>query len=154
MPLNDPLGSTAVDVFAFNVAKEDEFVNSSEDFYIDRFNNPRYTAQGLATLGGGGTIVVSFSHRVAALGTDINTSDGTILYKVITSNTAFTESLVIGDALTLVINPSTYSVTWPSSFQWLGSTPTLDASSNNVIRLFKYQAGVVAEYVGSFNPSI
>lgn len=93
-----------------------------------------------------------YTETVYALaGTDINPSNGTIQHKTLTADTTFTESLADGQSVTLMINPGTYTVTWPAA-TWIGSTastaPTLVASVYNCIVLFQFDGVLYAKYEG------
>lgn len=84
-------------------------------------------------------------------GTDINPANGTIQYKTLTGNTTFTESLANGQSVTLMLNPATFTVTWPT-ITWVGSkastAPTLVASVYNCITLFQFGGVVYGKYEG------
>ena len=84
-------------------------------------------------------------------GTVIDIANGTIQYKTLAENTTFTENLSDGDAVTLLLNPATYTTTWPT-ITWVGSTastaPTLVASVYNCIVVFQLADVVYGRYVG------
>lgn len=84
-------------------------------------------------------------------GTEINPVNGTIQYKTLTGNTVFTESIADGQSVTLMINPATYTVTWPTA-TWIGSSasaaPTLVASVYNCITFFQLNGTLFAKYEG------
>lgn len=93
-----------------------------------------------------------YTETVHALaGTDINPANGTIQYVTLAANTTFTESLADGQSVTLMINPVTFSVTWPAA-TWIGAkastAPTLVASVYNCIVLFKFGGVLYAKYEG------
>ena len=72
-------------------------------------------------------------------GTDINPANGTVQTKTLGVNTTFTESIADGQSVVLMVNPVTYTVTWPT-LTWIntagsGSAPTLKASATNTVVL-------------------
>lgn len=84
-------------------------------------------------------------------GNSITATNGTIQYKTLTGNTVLTEALADGQCVTLMINPGTFTVTWPS-ITWIGSVastaPTLIASVYNCITLFQFDSVVYGKYEG------
>lgn len=84
-------------------------------------------------------------------GTDINPANGTIQYKTLSGNTTFTESLADGQSVVLMLNPSTYTTTWPTA-TWIGSAasaaPTLVASVYNCITFFQFGGVLYGKYEG------
>ena len=84
-------------------------------------------------------------------GTAIDPANGTIQYKTLSGNTTFTESLADGQSVVLMLNPSTYTVTWPT-ITWISSVastaPTLIASVYNCITLFQIAGTVYGKYEG------
>ena len=95
-----------------------------------------------------------YTETVYALsGTAIDPANGTIQTKTLSGNTTFTESLADGQSVVLMVNPSTYSVTWPT-MTWInttgsGSAPTLEASSMNVIVMWQAGSTVYGNWAGS-----
>ena len=84
-------------------------------------------------------------------GTVIDPALGTVLYKTLTANTTFTESLVDGDSLTLMVDDgaSNFTVTWPT-ISWVGgSAPTLQNTGYNVVVLWKVNTTLYGLYVGA-----
>jgi hypothetical protein len=98
--------------------------------------------------------VTSYTETVYALsGTAIDPANGTIQTKTLGANTTFTESLADGQSVVLMINPVTYTVTWPT-ITWInvagsGSAPTLEASSTNVVILWQVGGTVYGNWAGS-----
>lgn len=93
-----------------------------------------------------------YTETVHALaGTNINPANGTIQHVTLAANTTFTESLADGQSVTLMINPVTFSVTWPAA-TWIGAkastAPTLVASVYNCIVLFQFGGVLYAKYEG------
>lgn len=84
-------------------------------------------------------------------GTDLNPANGSIQYKTLAGNTTFTESLANGQSVVLMLNPGTYTVTWPTA-TWIGSgassAPTLAASVYNCITFFQFNGTLYGKYEG------
>ena len=95
-----------------------------------------------------------YTETVYALsGTAIDPANGTIQTKTLGANTTFTESLADGQSVVLMLNPVTYTVTWPT-MTWInttgsGSSPTLEASSTNVVVIWQVGATVYGNWAGS-----
>jgi hypothetical protein len=98
--------------------------------------------------------ITSYTETVYALsGTVIDPANGTIQTKTLGANTTFTESLVDGQSIVLMLNPVTYTVTWPT-MTWIntagsGSAPTLEASSMNVVVMWQVGGTVYGNWAGS-----
>jgi hypothetical protein len=98
--------------------------------------------------------VTSYTETVYALsGTAIDPANGTIQTKTLGANTTFTESLADGQSVVLMLNPVTYTVTWPT-MTWIntsgsGSSPTLEASSTNVVVIWQVGGTVYGNWAGS-----
>jgi hypothetical protein len=98
--------------------------------------------------------VTSYVETVYALsGTAIDPANGTIQTKTLGANTTFTESLADGQSVVLMLNPVTYTVTWPT-MTWIntsgsGSAPTLEASSTNVVIVWQVGGTVYGNWAGS-----
>jgi len=98
--------------------------------------------------------VTSYVETVYALsGTAIDPANGTIQTKTLGANTTFTESLADGQSVVLMLNPVTYTVTWPT-MTWIsvvgtGTAPTLEASSNNVVTIWQVGGTVYGNWAGS-----
>ena len=95
-----------------------------------------------------------YTETVYALsGTAIDPANGTIQTKTLSGNTTFTESLADGQSVVLMVNPSTYTVTWPT-MTWInvagsGSAPTLEASSMNVVIMWQAGGTLYGNWAGS-----
>ena len=98
--------------------------------------------------------VTAYTETVYALsGTAIDPANGTIQTKTLGANTTFTESLADGQSVVLMLNPVTYTVTWPT-MTWIsiagsGSAPTLEASSTNVVTIWQVASTVYGNWAGS-----
>jgi len=95
-----------------------------------------------------------YTETVYALsGTAIDPANGTIQTKTLGANTTFTESLADGQSVVLMLNPATYTVTWPT-MTWIntsgsGTAPTLEASSTNVVVMWQVGGTVYGNWAGS-----
>lgn len=85
------------------------------------------------------------------VGTEISSTNGTIQYKTLSGNTTFTEALMDGQCVTLMLNPNTSTVTWPT-VTWIGNVastaPTLIASVYNCITFFQFGGTLYGKYEG------
>jgi hypothetical protein len=74
-------------------------------------------------------------------GTDIDPANGSLQYKTLSANTTFTESLVDGQSVTLMIDDGTaYTITWPTTTWVGGAAPTLPTTGYAVIELWQINA--------------
>ena len=62
----------------------------------------------------------------------INISNGSKQKRTLTANATLAFTLNDGDDLTLILNPSTFTVTWPT-INWFGSAPSLTASKEHTV---------------------
>lgn len=98
------------------------------------------------------TLTDGYTEEVYALsGTELNPANGSIQYKTLSGNTTFTESIADGQAVTLMLNPTTYTTTWPTA-TWIGSVastaPTLVVSVYNCITFFQIAGTLYGKYEG------
>lgn len=84
-------------------------------------------------------------------GTAISPANGTIQYKTLSANTTFTETLADGQSVTLMLNPGTFTVTWPA-VTWIGAAasapPTLAPSVFNCLTFFQFNGVKYGKYEG------
>ena len=98
--------------------------------------------------------VTAYTETIYVLsGTAIDPANGTIQTKTLGANTTFTESLANGQSVVLMLNPVTYTVTWPT-MTWIntagsGTAPTLEASSTNVVVIWQVAGTVYGNWAGS-----
>ena len=98
--------------------------------------------------------LTGYTETVYALaGTDINPANGTVQTKTLSGNTTFTESIADGQSVVLMLNPSTFTTTWPTT-SWVtaagsGSAPTLKASVVNTIVLWQVGGVLYGNWIGS-----
>jgi len=110
------------------------------------------TATGTATLTN--KTLTGYTETVFALsGTSIDPANGTVQTKTLAGNTTFTESIADGQSVVLMLNPSTFTTTWPTT-SWVNSAgsaaaPTLKASVVNVIVLWQVASVLYGNWVGS-----
>ena len=85
-------------------------------------------------------------------GTEINPSNGTIQYKTLSGATTFTDALVEGESVTLMIDDGTaYTVAWPT-MTWVnngGIAPTLATSGYTTVSLWKVSSTLYGALVGN-----
>lgn len=85
-------------------------------------------------------------------GTVIDPTNGTIQTKTLSASTTFTESLVAGQSVTVMIDDGTaYTVTWPAT-TWKtdnGSAPTLNTTGYTVVVLWKVNSTLYGARVGN-----
>lgn len=102
-----------------------------------------------------GTFTNGYTEEVYALsGTEINPANGGIQTKTLGAGTTFTETIADGQSVVLMLNPSTFSVTWPT-VSWVSPAgtpsvpPTLKASVVNVIVLWQVGGVLYGVWAGS-----
>lgn len=81
----------------------------------------------------------------------LSAASGTLQSWTLTGNSTPTDSLVVGDSITLHVDDGTaaYGITWPAGMKWLGgSAPTLDPTNITVITLWKTSSGLNGQYAG------
>ena len=86
-------------------------------------------------------------------GTVIDVANGTVQTKTLAANTTFTESLADGQSVVLMLNPVTYTTTWPTT-SWVNAAgsaaaPTLKASVVNVVVLWQVAGTLYGNWIGS-----
>ena len=86
-------------------------------------------------------------------GTSIDPANGTVQTKTLSGNTTFTEAIADGQSVVLMLNPATYTTTWPTT-SWVnsagsGAAPTLKASVVNVVVLWQVAGTLYGNWVGS-----
>ena len=62
----------------------------------------------------------------------LNIANGSKQKRTLTANATLAFTLSDGDDLTLILNPSTFTVTWPA-ITWFGSAPSLTASKEHTV---------------------
>lgn len=89
----------------------------------------------------------------ALAGTVIDPANGSVQTKTLASNTTFTESIGDGQCVLLMLNPSTFTTTWPTT-SWINTAgtntaPTLKASAMNSIVLWQVGGVLYGNWIGS-----
>jgi len=81
---------------------------------------------------------------------DINPSNGTIQYWVLTANRTFTATnFKAGQSVTMMMSAGSSLATWPS-VTWVGGTaPTLSTTGLTIIELWKYSSTIYGANVGN-----
>lgn len=102
-----------------------------------------------------GSLTNGYTEEVYALaGTEINPANGSIQTKTLSGNTTFTETIADGQSVVLMLNPSTFTTTWPT-MSWVSpagtpsTPPTLKASVVNVIVLWQVGGVLYGVWAGS-----
>ena len=91
------------------------------------------TADGYESGGGGGSAAETW---YTATSNTIDIANGSKQKRTLAANATMAFTLNDGDDLTLILNPSTYAVTWPA-ITWFGSAPSLTASKEHTIVISK-----------------
>lgn len=110
------------------------------------------TAAGVQTLTN--KTLTGYTETVYALsGTDINPANGTVQTKTLSTNTTFTKTMSDGQSVVLMLNPSTFTTTWPTT-SWINAAgsaaaPTLKASVMNTIVLWQVGGTLYGNWIGS-----
>lgn len=102
-----------------------------------------------------GSFTNGYTEEVYALaGTEINPVNGSIQTKTLSGNTTFTETIADGQSVVLMLDPSTFTTTWPT-VSWVSpagtpsTPPTLKASVVNVIVLWQVGGVLYGVWAGS-----
>ena len=103
------------------------------------------------SIGAGGEVITQKSFRAegaivehvhAMVAQEINANNGTIQVYPISANTAFTSVLTQGQSVTMMIQYTSGTVTWPAGTIWIGETPVLAPLKMNVV-VFWFVDGVL-----------
>lgn len=117
------------------------------------------TAVGNVTVGGNlsvsGTIiedtVVNVSHSGAY---ELGSGTAALVYHDLNGNTSYTDGIVEGQNITLMVKPDSFTVTWPAAVKWVGGIePTLDTANFNIISLWKVNGILFGSWGGSVDAS-
>lgn len=98
--------------------------------------------------------LTNYTETVFALsGTVIDPANGTVQTRTLAGNVTFTESIADGQSVVLMLNPATFTVTWPTT-SWVtaagtGAAPTLKASVVNTIVLWQVAGTLYGNWIGS-----
>ncbi len=111
---------------------------------------------GIATLTGVETLTnktfTGYTETVhQILSNQITPSNGTIQYATLSADVAFADGLLDGQSVVLMINPSTFTITWPTVV-WVGNSasaaPTLTSGVYNCLTFFKFAGILYGKYEG------
>ena len=85
-------------------------------------------------------------------GTVIDEANGSIQTKTLSASTTFTETLASGQSVILVITPSTFTITWPTTV-WTkvggsGTAPTLFSAGKTMVILYKVGTTLYGSHLG------
>jgi|13_taG_2_1085334.scaffolds.fasta_scaffold01580_8 hypothetical protein len=137
----------------FDLVNGDLKIRDVSGTATDRFVFTQAGRLGIGTSSPNSTLSIngSINEKVYNLtGTAIDPDNGTIQYKTLTGNTTFTENLVDGEYVTLMIDDgSAYTVTWPTMYWPGGVAPTLATSGYNVFQLWKVGSNLYGSYVSA-----
>lgn len=99
---------------------------------------------------------VKFANAIAETvytlsGTALDPSNGTVQTKTLSANTTLTDSLAVGESMTLMIDDgSAYTITWPT-MTWVNNgkvAPTLATTGYTVVALWKINSTLYGALVG------
>lgn len=116
------------------------------------------TTTGDVTIGGNlevtGRIVEDTIVNVALSGAyALGTGSAAMVFHTASGNVTYSDSIVEGQTITLMIDPDAYSVTWPT-VKWVsGSAPVLDTGAHNIISLWKVNSILFGSWGGSVDAS-
>lgn len=111
---------------------------------------------GLVTLSGDETLTnktfTGYTETVHQLSSNqITPSNGTIQYTTLSADISLTDGLLEGQSVVLMINPSTFTITWPTVV-WVGNSastaPSLTTGVYNCITFFKFAGALYGKYEG------
>lgn len=90
-------------------------------------------------------------YAISGTAAAIDPANGTIQTHTLTGATIYTDSVASGQSVTLVIPGTANTVTWPT-IKWLGgAAPTLDATNDTIISVFKIGTTLYGSSLGVFS---
>lgn len=95
--------------------------------------------------------IVEEVHVLSGTSVDLDPDNGTIQTHTLTGNTTYTESLNDGFSMTLMIAPTTNTITWPA-MNWVNNDtlpPELGTTGNTVVSLWQVGGTVYGAFVGN-----
>ena len=119
------------------------------DINIDGITADALTLTAVVSIDVNGSITEEVYSAGASGTVDIAASNGTIQTIAMTGNVTITDSLATGQFVTLQISSvGSDSITWPT-MQWVyGSAPSLHATNDNWVQLWKVDTTLYGSYVG------
>lgn len=116
------------------------------------------TTTGDVTVGGDltvtGSVIEDTSVNVALNGSyALGSGTSAMVFHTANGNITYSDSLVEGQTITLMVKPDTYTVTWPT-VKWVGGiAPSLDTANHNIISLWKVNSVLFGSWGGSVDAS-
>lgn len=119
------------------------------DINIDGITADALTLTAVVSIDVNGAITEEVYSAGASGTVNIAASNGTIQTIAMTGNVTITDSLATGQFVTLQISSvGSDSITWPTMKWVYGSAPSLHATNDNWIQLWKVGATLYGSYVG------
>ena len=116
------------------------------------------STSGDVTIGGNlsvtGRIVEDTIVNVALSGAyELGSGTAALIYHTLTGGVTYSDGIVEGQNITLMVNPAGNSVTWPT-IKWVGgNAPDLDTGAHNIISLWKVNNILFGSWGGSVDAS-
>lgn len=77
-----------------------------------------------------------------------------MVYHTLSAPIEYTDSIVEGQNITLMVNNNGQTITWPSTVKWVGGTePTIDFNVHNIFSLWKVNNILFGSWGGSVDAS-
>lgn len=117
------------------------------------------TTLGDVTIGGNlsitGRIVEDTVVNLSFSGTyALGSGTAALVFHTANGNVTYTDSVVEGQNITLMLDIGSNSVTWPTGIRWVGGyVPDLDTSNSNVLSIWKVNNTLFGSWGGSVNAS-
>jgi hypothetical protein len=119
------------------------------DINIDGITADALTLTAVVSLDISGSITEEVYSAGASGTVDVSASNGTIQTIAMTGNVTITDSLSAGQFVTLQISSvGSDTVTWPTMKWVYGSAPTLHATNDNWVQLWKVGSQLYGSFVG------
>jgi len=132
---------------------------TSEPSFSGNLEADSITTVGNVTVGGDlsvtGRIVEDTIVNVSISGPyALGSGTAAMVYHSASNDITYTDSIVEGQTITLMVNPKGNDVTWPAGVKWVGGlAPTLDSSNHNIISLWKVNNILFGSWGGSVDAS-
>ena len=77
-----------------------------------------------------------------------------LIYHTLSGSATYTDSVVEGQNITLMLDSGANGVTWPAGIKWVGgSAPDLDEDNHNIISIWKVNGILFGSWGGSVDAS-
>jgi len=87
-------------------------------------------------------------------GYTIGSGSAALVFHTASGSVTYSESIVEGQNITLMLNPNGQSIAWPASIKWVGgNAPDLDNNVHNIISLWKVNNILFGSWGGSVDAS-